>query len=173
MAAQQPADYTIFCVVVDNSSPFPVDISPHKTVGHLKKAIKLEKQPDFDKFAADNLDLYLINLAYDGSLIEKTEELLASHSPLNPTDKLSAVFQGPPEDGIVHILVKPPQTSEFLCAGIRRMTRLTNHPRHSPGTKRKPQNEDSELESEDPKPPTKRRRNGPRLSDEPTRLSGW
>jgi len=173
MAAQQPADYTIFCVVFNKISPFPVVISPHKTVGHLKKEIKLERQPDFDKFAADNLDLYLINLAYDGSLIEKAKELLASHPPLNPTDKLSAIFRGLPEDGIVHILVRPPQTGEFLCAGIRRMTWLTNHPRHPPGTKRNPQNEDSELESEDPKPPTKRHRNGLRLSDEPTQLSGW
>ena len=81
------------------------------------------KNHAFDNLDAHDLDLYIINLANDGSLIEKAKELLASHSPLNPTDKLSAVFQGPPEDGIVHILVKPPQTGEFLRT--RRITGLT------------------------------------------------
>jgi Crinkler effector protein N-terminal domain len=163
MAAQQPADYAIFSIVVGENRPFIVDISPHKTVAHLKDAIKL-KNPAFDNFAAHHLDLYLINHATDGSLIEKAKELL------DPMDKLNAVFRGPPLDGIVHILVQPPQTGEVLCAGIRRMTRLTNHPRN-PGTKRKAQNEDSELESEDPKPPMKQRRNRPRPSDEPTPLN--
>jgi Crinkler effector protein N-terminal domain len=41
MAAQQPANFTIFCVVVDKNCPCVVDISPHKTVAHLKEAIKL------------------------------------------------------------------------------------------------------------------------------------
>jgi crinkler effector protein len=100
MAAQQPADYTIFCVVVDKNSPFVVDISPHKTVAHLKDAIKTKKSPDFDNIAADNLDLYLIDPAIEGSLTEKVGKLLAGHpSPLEPTEELSVVFPEPPHKG--------------------------------------------------------------------------
>jgi hypothetical protein len=133
MAAQQPADYTIFCFFVDETCCFPVDISPHDTVGELKDAIKL-KNPAFDDLDAHDLDLYLINLADDNSLIEKVKQLLARQPPLQPlkrpTQKLSALFEEPPVDGKVHILVQPPQTGEFLCAGIRQMTRLTNHHTH-------------------------------------------
>jgi Crinkler effector protein N-terminal domain len=80
MAAQQPADYTIICTILDKNRPFVVDISPHKIVAHLKKAIKSERQA-FDNIDADDLDLYLINLANDGSLIEEVEKLLAGHPP--------------------------------------------------------------------------------------------
>ena len=132
MAAQQPADYTIFCVTVDKNSTFVVDISPHKTVAHLKDAIKTKKSHAFDNFDADELNLYLIDPAKDGSLTEKVEKLLAGQPPpLEPTEELSVVFPDPPVKGKgkVHILVQPPRAGEFLRAGIRRMTRLTNHPR--------------------------------------------
>ena len=129
MAAQQPADYAIICTTLDKNRPFVVDISPHKIVAHLKDAIKTKRHA-FDNIDADDLDLYLINLADDGSLIEKVDKLLAGQPPpLDPIKKLSAVFLKPPEDGIVHILVQPPRAGEFLRTGIRRMTRLTNHPR--------------------------------------------
>jgi len=130
--AQQPADYTIFCVVVDKNSTFVVDISPHKTVAHLKKEIKSENHA-FDNIDAHDLDLYLIDLADDDSLLTKAEELLASQPPpqplKRPTEELSAVFPEPPVKGKVHILVQPPRAGEFLRTGIRRMTRLTIHPR--------------------------------------------
>ena len=133
MAAQQPADYKIFSIIVGMTRPFSVKISPHDTLDELKKAIKLEN-PAFHGLAAHDLDLYLINLADDNSLIEKVKQLLARQPPLQPlkrpTQKLSALFEEPPVDGKVHILVQPPQTGEFLCAGIRQMTRLTNHHTH-------------------------------------------
>ena len=132
MTAQQPADYTIFCVVVDKNSTFVVDISPHKTVAHLKDAIKTKKSPDFDNLDANDLDLYLIDPAIEGSLTEKVKKLLAGDPPplpLDPTQELSVVFPDPPVKGKgkVHILVQPPRAGEFLRAGIRRMTRLTDH----------------------------------------------
>ena len=171
MAAQQPVDYKLFCIVV-GKTPFSVKISPHKTVGHLKKEIKLENTA-FNDLAAHDLDLYLIDPATDGSLTEKVEKLLAGHPPpLEPTEELSAVFLKPPVKGIgiVHILVQPPSPSEFLHADLRQITRLTK-PSHVVGLGDK-RSASTKLD-DDPKPLTKRRRNGPRLSDEPTRLSGW
>jgi Crinkler effector protein N-terminal domain len=134
MAAQQPANYKVFCIVVDKT-PFSVKISPHETVDELKDAIKVKQSPGFDKFVASDLDLYLINLANDGSLIEKVGKLLAGHPPpppLEPIEELSAVFLKPPVKGIVHILVQPPSPSEFLHADLRRIARLTK-PSHVVG----------------------------------------
>jgi hypothetical protein len=132
---QQPADYKLICTVV-GKTPFSVKVSPHDTVDELKKSIKLEN-PAFKDLAAHDLDLYLIELADDDSLLKKVEELLASQPPpqplKRPTQKLSAVFLKPPEDGIVHILVQPPPSpSEFLRADPRRVARLTK-PSHVVG----------------------------------------
>ena len=136
MAAQQPVDYRIFCVVVDESRSFSVKISPHKTVGHLKDAIKAKKSHAFGNFDADELDLYLINLADDDSLLENVEGRLAGQPPLKllkPTRVLSTVFLGPPVKDLVHILVQPPPSpSEFLRADPRRVARLTK-PSHVVG----------------------------------------
>jgi Crinkler effector protein N-terminal domain len=130
MAVQQPADYKLFCTVV-GKTPFSVKISPDDTVGELKDAIKTKKSHAFHNLDADDLTLYIIDPAIEGSLTEKVEKLLAGQPPpLEPVKKLSAVFLKPPEDGEVHILVQPPRAGEFLCADIRRMTRLTKHPRH-------------------------------------------
>jgi Crinkler effector protein N-terminal domain len=86
MAAQQPADYKVFCIVVGKTHSFSVKISPHETVDELKDAIKIKNSHAFDNLDAVDLDLYLINLANDGSLIEKVEELLAGHPPLLPLE---------------------------------------------------------------------------------------
>jgi hypothetical protein len=174
MTAQQPADYKLFCIVV-GKTPFSVKISPHDTVDELKDAIKVKQSPDFDNLDANDLDLYLIDPAIEGSLTEKVKKLLAGDPPplpLDPTQELSAVFLKPPVKGIgiVHILVQPPSPSEFLHADLRQITRLTK-PSHVVGLGDK-RSASTKLD-DDPKPPTKRRRNGPRLSDEPTRLSGW
>jgi hypothetical protein len=39
---------------------FPVRIAKSETVGGLKKAIKDEKEPEFDDYAADRLDLWKV-----------------------------------------------------------------------------------------------------------------
>jgi hypothetical protein len=40
---------------------FPVRIAKSETVGGLKKAIKKEKEPEFDDYAADRLDLWKVS----------------------------------------------------------------------------------------------------------------
>ncbi|KAH9146903.1 hypothetical protein AeRB84_009302, partial [Aphanomyces euteiches] len=48
----------LFCVVVGEGRPFPVDIAATETVGDLKKKIKEEKEY---KFPADELQLYRVD----------------------------------------------------------------------------------------------------------------
>ena len=55
-----PAESSLACWIVglDDANAFPVDILLSKTVGHLKKAIKKEKEPIFNHIAADQLEIW-------------------------------------------------------------------------------------------------------------------
>jgi hypothetical protein len=44
----------------DPQRVFSVKIAKSETVGGLKKAIKKEKEPEFDDYAADRLDLWKV-----------------------------------------------------------------------------------------------------------------
>ena len=41
---------------------FPVDIPVAKTVGDLKEMIKIKQQPKFDRFTANELDVWKVNI---------------------------------------------------------------------------------------------------------------
>jgi Crinkler effector protein N-terminal domain len=56
--------YTILCILIDGTTPFPVTIDETRSVGELK-AIKKKKEPELDAFAADALTLYKVDI--DGS----------------------------------------------------------------------------------------------------------
>jgi hypothetical protein len=126
----QPVLYTIFCLVVDKDDVFSVNIRPDATVDALKDAIKAKKQHALDRYDADNLELFKVKIDDDDDLVEKAKQHLNTQPPPKPlraTNELSALFPDTPAKGTVHILVQLPQTGEFLRAGVRRMTRLTNY----------------------------------------------
>jgi hypothetical protein len=53
---------TLFCWVLNVSdNPFPVDIGKSMTVGHLKEAIKEEKERTFDGIQPDTLELWKVS----------------------------------------------------------------------------------------------------------------
>ncbi|KAG9408607.1 hypothetical protein AC1031_020460 [Aphanomyces cochlioides] len=60
---------TLFCVVVGEGRPFSIEIDAEKTVDHLKKKIKKEKEY---KFPADELQLYSV----DGLAQDENEQFL-------------------------------------------------------------------------------------------------
>ncbi|KAF9321339.1 hypothetical protein BG003_002520 [Podila horticola] len=53
---------TLFCPAVGESTPFPVEIEPTKTIGGLKKAIKDEKDIAFADVDADELTLWRVSI---------------------------------------------------------------------------------------------------------------
>ena len=113
MAEDQPAKWGIFCVVIDENSPFSVKIQPDATVDELKKAIKLKKQPDFDGFPADSLTLFKVEvLALDLSkALKQIEALDLSSSPemkMNPLFELKDYYSDAPPKKTIHILVQTP-----------------------------------------------------------------
>jgi hypothetical protein len=129
MAEHQPVLYTIFCLIIDKDDVFLVKIRPDATVYELKKEINAEKKLVASEHAS-NLKLFKVNIEDDDDLVEKAKQHLNTQpppKPLRPTNKLSALFTEAPAEETVHILVQIPQTGEFLRAGVRRMTRLTNY----------------------------------------------
>jgi hypothetical protein len=117
--------YTIFCILPDGNSAFPVDIEDTKTVGHLKKEVKAEKQPELDDFAANALTLYHIDVDISNKkeYIEKVNRValdLGSLKELEVGDTLVEVFaSSPPSSRKIHILViQPPRGESTYCGGV-------------------------------------------------------
>jgi Crinkler effector protein N-terminal domain len=111
MSDHQPTKWEIFCVVVNETTPFAVKIQPDATVDALKDAIKIKKQPEFDGFAADRLTLFKINVPAANS----DERLAAFATNLPPTQMdplygLNMYFSDTPPGHTTHILVQTPNT---------------------------------------------------------------
>ena len=104
--------YTIWCIVVGDTTPFSVKIDETKSVDALKKAIKKETKPMFKAFDADRLTLYKIDAKYDEATYENEVESVKPNQDQklgSPLRKLSAVFgQTGPDDDKIHILVEHP-----------------------------------------------------------------
>ena len=55
MRIQLPSQITLFCCIIGNKEPFPIQISQEMTIAELKKAILAEKPNRFRGFDADEL----------------------------------------------------------------------------------------------------------------------
>ncbi|CAK4251417.1 unnamed protein product [Aphanomyces euteiches] len=115
----------LFCVLVGEGSPFPVDVAAAETVGDLKKKIKEEKMY---QFPADDLKLYLA-LKGGAWLSDEDPDLEGLSQPvegntvlpkyaipekwMKPARKLSKFFSGVDypafcDDEKIHVLVERP-----------------------------------------------------------------
>ncbi|PKC64194.1 hypothetical protein RhiirA1_421852, partial [Rhizophagus irregularis] len=54
----------VFCLIQGDAikNSFPIDTSSHTTIGHLKKAIKDEKQNAFSGINTDKLTLWKVDI---------------------------------------------------------------------------------------------------------------
>jgi Crinkler effector protein N-terminal domain len=114
MAADQ---MEIFCVIANEGTLFPIDISSSKTVGTLKKEIYEDRKNTFAEIDAAHLKLYHVEISDLDNMeeddIKKTvTQMLSKHPPeLNPKRKLVNVFkEGLTEDSV--IIVQPPLTGK-------------------------------------------------------------
>jgi len=110
--------YTINCIVLGENIKFQVDANEAESVHKLKRAIRTEKDPDFNGFSVDKITLYQIKSDenYAKALLDVSEgsfDLTKEHA-LDPLHKLVDVFSDAalPEDK-VHILVVPPQSKSI------------------------------------------------------------
>ncbi|KAF9084950.1 hypothetical protein BGX29_002255, partial [Mortierella sp. GBA35] len=92
---------TLFCLVDGEAATnaFRVEIESTKTIGDLKKPIKVEKAPRFDDVAADDLSLWRVSIPDD----DNDDEILVvldvkdkDKKKLKATRELSEVFPDKP-----------------------------------------------------------------------------
>ena len=105
---------TLFCLVdgqskSSTSSTFPVPMLYTKTVGELRKAIKAEKPNAFKDIDADSLALWRVTIPVVS--VDKHKSIVLNKldsTELEPTDKLSVVFEETPLENTIHIIIQPP-----------------------------------------------------------------
>ncbi|KAF9984705.1 hypothetical protein BGZ65_012828 [Modicella reniformis] len=101
---------TLFCLAEGETTSFPVEVDPTKTVDHLKELIKTKKSPEFDDFAADKLTLWRVSLPVvpkkDRKAISLADVLMKEE--LDETDDISDVFEEKPPKKTIHIIVQRP-----------------------------------------------------------------
>jgi hypothetical protein len=103
---------TLFCLIKGNTtaSAFEVDIEKDKSISHVKKDIKAEKQNDFAGIDADKLRLWKKEISDDQDdllsnlSLEDKDELLA-------TKKISKYFPDSLPEEHIHVIVEPPETT--------------------------------------------------------------
>jgi len=112
MEEHQPVLYTIFCVIVDENIPFSVEIRSDATVDKLKDAIKAKKQPDLDRYAANNLKLFKVEISTvaKGTIQEKVA-MIESPEEMDPTFDLRDYYNTAPPKKTIHVLVQSPPGS--------------------------------------------------------------
>ena len=98
----------VFCLVQGDAikNSFPIDISSHTTVGHLKKAIKDEKQNAFSGIDADKLTLWRVDIVQTK---ENQEMKIKEHKgvELNSFESVGTHFQDVPFSTNIRIIVQP------------------------------------------------------------------
>ena len=72
----------------------------NESVGSLKKAIKEEKKPAFDRVPADTLILWKVSVFDVDSLQKLTDVEFANEVLLLPMDRLSKVFSDVPSTSV-------------------------------------------------------------------------
>ncbi|KAG0247856.1 hypothetical protein BG011_000804, partial [Mortierella polycephala] len=114
---------TLFCLVEGGTVPFSTDISPTRTIDHLKKLIKTEKAVEFSDVDADQLTLWHVSIPVD--LVKKNDVILFdaidTKQELMPTDDLSDVFVEKPPKKTIHIIVQRPSLG-VLSADVKEIT---------------------------------------------------
>ncbi|KAK7455294.1 hypothetical protein VKT23_011167 [Stygiomarasmius scandens] len=111
------ADLTLFCCLVGSNTPFPVDISGSRTVGHLKEIIKKKKPQDLKGMDADKLELFKVSLPSGRDLEKRVKDAIDNIEPLDPTTKLAKIFFDEPPEETVHIAVKLPDDADNFPTG--------------------------------------------------------
>jgi len=114
--------YTIWCILSGEDSKFSVELDESKTVYDLTEGIKAKRSVELASVAANNLNLYRIDLKLgDGAGVPplrdtvemKMKELKEKgESPLRPIHKVRKYYPAELEDEVVQIFVQLPE-SEF------------------------------------------------------------
>ena len=115
MAEPQPEIYKIFCILLGDDSPFPVEIASNETVADLKDKIKAKNENSLRTVDAKDLKLYYANLPIDDATEENVKQIMfQGPSPLGPATELSEVYASNPPKKMLHIIVQSPSVGESI-----------------------------------------------------------
>ncbi|KIL58347.1 hypothetical protein M378DRAFT_319083 [Amanita muscaria Koide BX008] len=110
---------TLFCWVLNVSdNPFAIDIGKSMTVGHLKKAIKKEKERTFNDIDPDTLELWKLSPPIpSGEINTKLRDVQSPQQipgcvKLNAIDELLEHFSSVHRKHL-HIIVEAPPTCKY------------------------------------------------------------
>jgi Crinkler effector protein N-terminal domain len=112
---------TLWCIVIGETTQFPVTINETQYVGELKEAIKKKKEHTLGAFDADALNLYKVNIKVpdddddDEKLIKAVEDAWADRkeatrpAKLKPARMLSMYsWESDHTKETIHIIIQPP-----------------------------------------------------------------
>ena len=110
--------FTIYCIIHDTGTPFPVKMPEDATVGELKQEIKATDEASAAGIDHALLDLYRIDVAADEDSeevyiqeVQRKAQDLSALTKLDPMLPLNEVYdKGLPAD-MIHVLVVPRQNS--------------------------------------------------------------
>ncbi|KAJ3329765.1 hypothetical protein HDU93_000787, partial [Gonapodya sp. JEL0774] len=85
---------TLACLLLGENVPFVVSIAPSLSVDSLKTAIKEELTPKLSDIAANNLELWKVDVPY-AARASITEDTLKEEDVMGPLDETSEYFQVP------------------------------------------------------------------------------
>ena len=108
-----PKKYDFFCLIVGEDNPFSVEIKPAATVDKLKDAIKAKKQLALDYIAANELNLFKVEIPM-GNKRKIEEGITALHqaTAMSPGSQLNKCFSGRLSNDKIYILVQLPITGK-------------------------------------------------------------
>src|SRR5882757_5724146 len=125
---------TIFCFLPGTKNIFSVDYNEKTTVDHLKKAIRQENLDMVANIRAHDLMLYKISVGFSNldhyrMILDKISQGFFIFDPpkqeLLPSLLISTIFQEPSNQGMISILVEPPEGESIYCGSVP----VATHPR--------------------------------------------
>jgi hypothetical protein len=118
---------TPYCLLVDETNPFPIEISKEKTIGVLKEMIRRKRIFKLDKFEANNFEVWRVDLPEDEHLRENANQVTLG-TPLKSTRKLISLFPNEPAEGNVHFIVRSNSVGEQSASLFALLSTHLFHP---------------------------------------------
>ncbi|KXS14987.1 hypothetical protein M427DRAFT_57132, partial [Gonapodya prolifera JEL478] len=99
------------CLLLGENVPFEVSVAPSSSVDSLKEAIKAKLTPKLSEIAANDLELWKVDVPY-AARASITEDTLKEADAMGPLDEISEYFQLPPPKKHIHVVVRRPRESQ-------------------------------------------------------------
>ncbi|ORZ08563.1 hypothetical protein BCR41DRAFT_399242 [Lobosporangium transversale] len=98
-------EISLVCILDGESTTFPVNFNPRRTICHLKNAIKKKKVNALQGIDANTLNLYHVSVLDEGTAVNITD-VESKESLTRGTSEIFEVFGTAPPKKTIHIIVQ-------------------------------------------------------------------